>query len=46
MENIVFSYCCGDMLPLSYLANSLGADHIENTSSAVLLAMCVLERVY
>jgi hypothetical protein len=36
MENTVLSYCRG-VLPLSCLVNSLGPDHIENTSSDVLL---------
>jgi hypothetical protein len=40
MENNVF-YCKG-VLSLSCLGNSLGSDHIENTSSAVLMAACVL----
>lgn len=42
MENTVFSYCCKGVLPLNYLANILSSDHIGNTSSAVLLATCVL----
>jgi hypothetical protein len=46
IENAVYSYCCRGMLPLSCLANSLGANYIENTSSSELLATCVLERVY
>jgi hypothetical protein len=33
-------------MSFSCLTNSLGADHIENTSSAGFLAMCVLERFY
>jgi hypothetical protein len=35
------SYCCRGTLQLICLANNRGADHIENTSSAVLLAACV-----
>jgi hypothetical protein len=42
MENTVLSCCYRGVLALSCLANNLGADHIENTSSAVLLTTCVL----
>jgi hypothetical protein len=34
------SSCCRGVLPLSCLANSLGADHIENTSSAIRTRVC------
>jgi hypothetical protein len=36
-------YCCRGVLPRSFLASSLGADHIENTfhSCRVLLQPCV-----
>jgi hypothetical protein len=30
-----FPYCCRGMLPFICLANSLGADHVENISSVV-----------
>jgi hypothetical protein len=43
LENTVLS-CCRGALPLSCLANSLGGDHIENTSSTVLLCCPATDR--